>query len=206
MAKSWPLNHSHAYMVLAVMGTWRQRRMIAIPMGSWVVVASWSGVALLGLQKSVKSVTFCWGVFPRVSWRTPPQETLGNVAHVSFRKRDKKLMKGGLKVYHDHFSYIFIYGLRIYLRRHGTKNMSFSGSLNISQATKLKVFGSLPFPAPEPFTVRVTSPMCEVFFITSALINAMVMWNDYECLEIGLLKTHWRDMFEVFGMIVTYDK
>lgn len=30
------------------------------------------------------------------------------------------------------------------------------------------VFGSLPFPAPEPFTVRVTSPMCEVFFITSA--------------------------------------
>ena len=86
--------------------------------------------------------------------------------------------------------------------------MSFSGSLNISQATKLKVFGSLPFPAPEPFTVRVTSPMCEVFFITSALINAMVMWNDYEWLEIGLLKTHWRDMFGVFafGMIVTYDK
>ncbi|CAJ1451179.1 unnamed protein product [Effrenium voratum] len=30
------------------------------------------------------------------------------------------------------------------------------------------VFGSLPFPAPEPFTVRVTSPICEVFFITSA--------------------------------------
>lgn len=30
------------------------------------------------------------------------------------------------------------------------------------------VFGSLPFPAPEPFTVRVTSPMCEVFFMSSA--------------------------------------
>ncbi|CAK9024145.1 Cyclic nucleotide-binding domain-containing protein [Durusdinium trenchii] len=30
------------------------------------------------------------------------------------------------------------------------------------------VFGSLPFHAPEPFTVRVTSPMCEVFLITSA--------------------------------------
>ena len=29
------------------------------------------------------------------------------------------------------------------------------------------VFGSLPFPAPEPFTVRVTSPTCEVFFMTS---------------------------------------
>lgn len=194
MAKSWQLNHSHAYMVLAVMGTWPQRRMIAIPMGSWVVVASWSGVALLGLQKSD---TFSWGFFPG-KWRTPPQETLGNVAHVHFRQHDKKLMKGGLKVYHDHFSYIFVYGPRIYL----------SGSLKISQATKLKVFGSLPFPAPEPFTVRVTSPMCEVFFITSALINAVVMWNDYEWLEIGLLKTHWRDIFGVFafGMIVTYDK
>lgn len=111
----------------------------------------------------------------QVNGGTPPQETLGNVAHVHFRQHDEKLMKGGLKVYHDHFSCIFVYGLRMYLRRHGTKNMSFSGSLNISQATKLKVFGSLPFPAPEPFTVRVTSPMCEVFFITSALINAMVM-------------------------------
>mmetsp|Transcript_44929 Transcript_44929/g.104755 ORF Transcript_44929/g.104755 Transcript_44929/m.104755 type:complete len:500 (-) Transcript_44929:356-1855(-) len=30
------------------------------------------------------------------------------------------------------------------------------------------VFGSLPFPAPEPFTVRVTSPMCEVFYMSSA--------------------------------------
>lgn len=117
MAKSWQLNHSHAYMVLAVMGTWPQRRMIAIPMGSWVVVASWSGVALLGLQKSD---TFSWGFFPG-KWRTPPPETLGNVAHVHFRQHDEKLMKGGLKVYHDHFSCIFVYGPRIYLRRHGTE-------------------------------------------------------------------------------------
>eukprot|EP00440_Ansanella_granifera_P042522 gb/GFBE01046095.1/.p1 GENE.gb/GFBE01046095.1/~~gb/GFBE01046095.1/.p1 ORF type:complete len:506 (+),score=111.03 gb/GFBE01046095.1/:1-1518(+) len=30
------------------------------------------------------------------------------------------------------------------------------------------VFGSLPIPAPEPFTVRVTSPICEVFYISAA--------------------------------------
>mmetsp|Transcript_9546 Transcript_9546/g.16431 ORF Transcript_9546/g.16431 Transcript_9546/m.16431 type:complete len:493 (+) Transcript_9546:73-1551(+) len=41
------------------------------------------------------------------------------------------------------------------------------------------VFGSLPFPAPEPFTVRVTSPMCEVFFITS---------NDYSKIPRKLLE------------------
>jgi len=30
------------------------------------------------------------------------------------------------------------------------------------------VFGSLPIPVPEPFTVRVTSPTCEVFYLTGS--------------------------------------